>query len=39
MGGVSTNQLGTQVKVLESPLVLKPTYEFVKTSKVQNERY
>ena len=35
MGGVSTNQLGTQVKVLESPLVLKPTYEFVKTNKTQ----
>ena len=36
MSGASGNQLGTQVKVLESPLVLKPTYEFVKTSKVQN---
>lgn len=33
--GGSTNQLQTEVKVLESPSVLKPTYDFVKASKAK----
>lgn len=34
-GGGGDSQLETEVKVLESPSVLKPTYDFVKASKAQ----
>ena len=33
MNGIQGNQLETEVKVLESPSVLKPTYDFVKANK------
>ena len=35
LAGSGTSQLETEVKVLRSPSVLKPTYEFVKASKVK----
>ena len=34
-GGGSSSQLGTEVTVLESPSVLKPTFDFVKANKAQ----
>ena len=33
IGGVDNSSLETEVKILESPSVLKPIYDFVKTSK------
>ena len=35
VGGGGDSQLQTEVKVLESPSVLKPTYDFVKASKAK----
>ena len=35
VGGVGESQLETEVKVLESPSVLKPTYDFVKANKAK----
>ena len=35
VGGGGGSQLETEVKVLESPSVLKPTYDFVKSSKAK----
>ena len=36
IGANEGNQLGTEVKILESPSVLKPVFDFVKKSKAEN---
>lgn len=36
IAGHVDNQLGTEVKILESPLILRPTYDFVKAKKSES---